>query len=216
MKKIGEGVQYDVFDLGNNRVRKVKTSFFQKMVRLHRIARKYKIYIHPYHNIKMAIETDRITKKSISGLKERIQKIDQALIGNPEILNDSDYEQDKVRSLGEELYSSDSAKVEDLINKYISNILTGWDYGFSDTVFNFMINAGVTREGEVILTDLGELTYNKDDVDKLVSTKHWEKRSSFNKLNNSELKNYIRSRFDAEVTIANLNIRWGSKATKAN
>lgn len=211
MKKIGGGVQYDVFDLGNGRVRKVKTSSFQKITRLHRIASKYKIYRHPFRNIRTALGIDKTTISALTGLKERVSKIDPALIGNPRIINDTDYEQDKVSPLGEKLLSSQFAESKTLVNEYIENIQSGWDYGFCDTVFNFMINAGVTQQGKVILIDLGELTYDESEVTELVITKHWKKHSSFNKLENIELKNYIRDRFDQEITLSNLDNRWGSK-----
>ena len=60
----------------------------------------------------------------------------------------------------------------------------------------------------MILTDLGELTWNKDDIYELIKTKHWEKRSSFNKLENIELKNYIREQFSEKFTAENLDKRW--------
>lgn len=132
-------------------------------------------------------------------------------MGSPVIGRNGSYEQDKTLLLGEVLNVSDFSTQKELIDEYVSNLLSGWDYGFSDTVFNFMINSGVTSEGRVVLIDLGELTFNKEEVLNLVKAKHWEKRSSFNKLENINLKNYIQEQFNLKVTPINLEDRWNSK-----
>ena len=211
MKKIGEGIQYNVYDIGNDRVLKIETSFLQKIFRFHKIAPKYSIFLHLVHNIKTTIGAGKMTSNSIKYLSKNSFSIDLALVGNPVIKDGNNYEQDFVLPLGKELQSTVFSKQKELINQYIDNILSGWDYGFSDTVFNFMINAGVTTEGKVILTDLGELCWDKEEVKRLIESKHWEKRSSFNKLENIELKDYIREQFNNNITILNLDKRWGSK-----
>ena len=210
MKKIGKGVQYDVYDVGNGRVRKIESSFLQKIYRFHKIAPKYKIYSHPLHNIKTVMEAIRMTKQSIDSLRKHQINIDCELLGNPTIIDDNNYEQDFAITLGDVLHSSDLQKKKELIDKYIDNILACWGYGFSDTVFNFMINSGITSRGNVITTDLGELTFNRKEIEILVRDKHWEKRSSFNKLKDIDLKNYIREQFNTRITISNLDKLWNS------
>ena len=211
MNKIGSGVQYNVYDIGSGRVRKIKTSFFQKIHTFHLIAPKYNIYFHPIFNIKTTIGAGKLTKQSVNDLVNHLKDIDLSIIGNPTIQDDYNYEQDKVLPLGDQLNSSNFTQQKELIDGYIDNILSCWDYGFSDTVFNFNINCGVTQTGKVILIDLGELTWSKDEVAELVSQKNWEKRSSFSRLKNTELKNYIRGQFDNNITISNLNSHWKSK-----
>ncbi len=211
MKKIGHGVQYDVYDIGNGRVKKIQTSFLQKIYRFHKIAPKYKIYSHPVHNIKTSIGASKQTRESIGALKEHLSSIDLSLVGNPTIQDDGSYEQDKVIPFGDILYSSDFSKQKELVDEYMNNLLGCWDYGFSDTPFNFMMNCGVTSEGEVVLIDLGELTWNKEEVKKLVESKHWQKRGSFNKLEDGELKNYLREQFNEKITLSSLDTRWNSK-----
>ena len=132
---------------------------------------------------------------------------------SPYIQEDGSYEQDKVLPLGDKLYSSDFSKQKELVDEYMNNLLDCWDYGFSDTPFNFMINCGVTVGNKVILTDLGELTWNKDEVRGLVQSKYWEKRSSFNKLESGELKNYIREQFNEKITLTSLDTHWNSKSS---
>ncbi len=213
MKKIGSGVQYNVWDMGNGKVKKIQTTFLQKIYRFHKIAPKYKIYSHLINNIKTSISAGKQTKESAEDLKKHLLNIDARLLGNPIIQKDGNYEQDKVLQFGEKLNSCDFTEQKELINKYLDNLISCWDYAFSDTVFNFIINSGVTPEDKVILIDLGELTWNKNDVKKLVETKHWEKRSSFNKLDEGELKDYIRKQFNEKVTVLNLDSHWNSKTS---
>lgn len=210
MKKIGSGVQYDVYDLGNGRVRKIETSLLVKIIRFHRIAPKYKIYLHPIHNIRTAIGAGKMTKDSVDYLRRNSNNIDLSLLGNPSI-NDLGYDQDFAPTLGERLFSVDFEMQKRLVDGYMNNILMSWDFGFSDTNFNFMINSGVNNKGEVILADLGELSWNKDEVYKLVKSKHWEKRSSFNKMEEGALKKYFQEQFNDQITIDNLENRWKSK-----
>ena len=99
----------------------------------------------------------------------------------------------------------------ELVDKYIDHILACWNYGFSDTVFNFMINSGITTDGDVVLIDLGELSWNRDEVAELVQKKHWEKRSSYNRLWDIELKKYMQEQFYKKITLTSLYIHWNSK-----
>ncbi|GEM_PF-1076053 len=211
MINIGSGVQYDVYDIGNNRVRKIESSFFQKIYRFHKIAPKYKIYRHPLHNIKTSIEAAKITRQSINGLKDSYKKIDLVLLGNPILINDSNYEQDFVSVFEDVLYASDFEQQKVLIDEYLNNLLSCWDYGFSDTNFNFTVNCGVTRDGKVILIDLGELSWDKNFVRGLVEERHWEMRSSYNRLRDEKLKDYVRNLFRKEATVSTFKNRWGSK-----
>ena len=146
-------------------------------------------------------------------MQKHIIEIDGSLVGNPTIGGDGSYEQDKTSPLGDILNSSEFAKQKELIDLFIDHILACWDYGFGDVVFNFNLNSGVTPEGKVILTDLGELTWDKKEIRKLVETKYWEKRSSFVRLKNIELKNYIREQFNEKITLSNLDKHWNSRSS---
>lgn len=214
MNKIGSGVQYNAYDIGNNRIKKIPTSFFEKVIRFHNIAKKYKLYLHPLHNIKTCVLASKQTKESAENLLNNMASIDQRLLGNPKINSDYSYEQDKVFIFGEKFNSYDISKQKALIDAYIENILSCFDYGFSDTNFNFMINSGVTEDGEVILIDLGELSWDKEEIRKLVISKNWEKKGSFNKLEDGELKDYLRKELEQRVNIHSFENRWGSKLNK--
>jgi hypothetical protein len=211
MKKIGHGVQYNTYDLENGRVRKVETNILEKITRFHKIAPKYRVYPNLIHNIKTGIGAYKKTRDSMIGLRKHLSRIDGSLLGNPTLINSTDYEQDKVIPLGEKISSSKMEEQKELIDKYIQNLLTGWEYGFSDTVFNFTINSGVTSGGDVILIDLGELVWDKEPIKQLVKNKHWEKRSSFNKLESAELKIYLQKKFNESVTELTLDKLWASK-----
>ncbi len=210
MRKIGSGVQFNVYDIGNGRVRKIPTSFIQKLITFHKIAPKYHLLFHPIHNIKTAIGSGKMTISSIEQLQKNLVNIDPSLIGNPLIMAKHEYEQDKVLSFADKIRAANPEGQKKLVDGYVDHILSCWDYGFSDTVFNFMVNSGLTNSGDVLLIDLGELTWSKDEVADLVREKHWEKRSSYNKLWDIGLKKYLQQQFNKKITLTSLNQHWNS------
>jgi hypothetical protein len=96
MKKIGEGWQYSVYDLGNGKVLKKLNSVFRrfyfisKVILPRQIKRAYKIpnYVRAM-KVKAQESFDILSRTNL----------DSSLIGNVVFKNGLDYEQDKVESL---------------------------------------------------------------------------------------------------------------------
>ncbi|MEK7194603.1 MAG: hypothetical protein AAB660_02870 [Patescibacteria group bacterium] len=203
MKKIGQGLQYKVFDLGNGRVLKKCISRSEARLKLISWGELRPTVIE--RDIENVFE---LRKDSIGRIFEKLGTINAEIIGNPEIFTDLGYKQDKVIPLGEYFSNHSVAENELVIDKYVENIFETWKYGFSDIIFNFTINNGVDSKGNVILIDLGELSFNKDEVAKCVVDQKWLKQHSCTTLHNEELKSYFISIMLDRVTLDGLNKYW--------
>lgn len=202
-KKIGEGLQYNVYDIYNGRVSKITTSTFEKINTLKRWGN------YDLSKIKKKIKSiNKITPKSIKGVKS-IPNFNFNLIGNPFFKEKLNYEQDKVILLGKYFSAHSLQENKNIIDLYIKNIFVLWKFGVSDTVFNFTINNGVNKNGEVILSDIGELTFVKKDVAGYIKEKKWLKKWSLkDDISDLKLKSYIAKKFDEKLTLENLEKYW--------
>lgn len=95
MKKIGNGWQYNAYDLGNDRILKrqktLLSSFFTVAW--------YKIYIlrrGPIYVYKRAKKVLDYTQTSIKQIREILNSDLKEKLGNPKFINDIEYTQNKV------------------------------------------------------------------------------------------------------------------------
>lgn len=201
MKKIAQGLQYKVYDIGNDRILKKTTNNAEMAV---------KLISWGELNIKKLIrEAIDIRKKSIEGLLN-LGNIDPKILGNPKFLQNLSYEQDKVISVEDYMASHTVEENKRIIDKYIENIFETWKFGFADIVYNFTINNGVNLEGKVILIDLGELSFSKEEVGESIKNKKWLTRHSYKtlKCKDKELEQYFKETMEEMVTLSSLDKYW--------
>lgn len=219
MKKIGEGLQYGVFEVEGNssRVKKIPLSDDE-------IAQKITLWINQRNqNSSSSSPMFTFEEKFISTLEERehsynfikqlIQKVPQVqnIIGNIEFFEDLVMEQDKVSIL--RVYINDFSLSLDfqkkIVDTFIELIFECWKYGFSDRVFNFTENTGINERGNLIQIDCGEIVYEKEDVEELIKTKRWLYSWSYTKdMQVEEVKEYYTQMMDKQMTKEDLDMYW--------
>jgi hypothetical protein len=209
MRYLDSGLQYHVYDLGNGRVKKFQTSFLHKLKAINTYHGQ-SVFRHPLEALRFARGTYRSMKDALAGLHKHYDDIDLSLLGNPVLLDDHVYEQDTVIVFGEALKNSTSASAHELIDRYFDHLITCWQYGFSDSVFNFTINNGVNANGDVILIDLGEITWDKNEVAMLVARKELLQQYSFRSIENKNLRDYIHAECEKRLTKQSLEKAWGA------
>jgi len=200
MQKIGQGWQYIVYDLGNDRVLKKKYSAFSKFffIRSKQIA---KGQPYSFKEIICAIyRVNRKARQSIQYFKINGQKINLQLIANPKFLDGINYEQDKVTSLSELLKSCSISEGKELFNQYAKFIHSTWRYGFSDTIFNFLGNNGINKNGDMVQSDFGELAFRREEVKQFIENKKWLDTSCYKTFPEGELKEYFKDLMGKEIT----------------
>lgn len=102
-----------------------------------------------------------------------------ASFANPHIKDNLDYSQDKVIVLGEALRNQSRKEAKILIDKFIDLWLWHLGYGFAELVFNPAVNYGVDKNYNIVLIDLGELTFNKDKTLNAVNKKQWQRAQNY-------------------------------------
>ena len=88
------------------------------------------------------------------------------MLGNPTFLDDGSYLQDKAVVLKDKLkgFGGDINENHKIIGKYIHFIVDSWRNGFSERTYNFTMNNAYNHK-EVILIDLGEITFSKKSIE---------------------------------------------------
>lgn len=218
MKQIGEGLQYRVFELENNKNRVRKIPLLNN-----EIARKIHKWIEYRNSHTTNSSGFTFEEKFQSTLDERessftfMKRLCQTypkvkkLLGNVEFLEDLIIEQDRVTIL--RAYINDTLLgvefQKELIDNFIELIFECWKYGFSDRVFNFTENTGINNSGTMIQIDCGEIVSEKEDVEELIKTKRWLLSWSYTKdLQIEEVKEYYAQKMQEQLTVENLEKYW--------
>jgi hypothetical protein len=202
MKLIGQGWQYKVYDLENGRIRKVA---------LHGVHQYWNILhqnkfrpVHSYHEQQRVI---RARKDSVTFIKSRQYTVPQRLLAKPSFLGGDNFEQDKLVILSEIFHTSSEMEQKQLLDKFVLLILETWKYGFADTVYNFLLNNGLTQDGNLVLADFGEITYDKNTAAEDIKTERWKKADNYLHLSRP-LQEHYDTLTERHLTLQNLDMLW--------
>ncbi len=205
MKKIGEGWDYNVYDLNQNRVQKFQKTKFQL----------YWLLFKTFNIIPLirALSGGNFwsnISSSINFVKNFLKDKPEIswFFGNPQFGDDNSYSQNKVIPLRKYLSRVSFQEQKEIIEKYFSSIEFMWKYRFSDTSFKFSKNYGVDEQGRVILIDLSNLTQDKMEVEKLLQNKLPLKVWVYRKMTNLKLKQYYKRIAEKELTTEKLQAIW--------
>lgn len=109
---------------------------------------------------------------SIKKIKET--NLDLALFGNPKILNDLDYEQDKVIPLHTYFEGLSLEDGNSVIDKFVKFTLFLLQNLLIDKSFLIGKNYAINSKGEVILIDIGELYSVEESIKNQIALKPWD------------------------------------------
>jgi hypothetical protein len=113
--------------------------------------------------------------QSVNGIKNLLEEYPELgpSLANPVIEGRGNYSQDRVDTFGNALRKESSRGARKLIDKYVDLSLFHVSYGFMERVFKVTANCGVDDDNDVVLIDLGELTFEKDEAVKIAYQKRW-------------------------------------------
>ncbi|MBI2055871.1 MAG: hypothetical protein HYT37_00615 [Candidatus Sungbacteria bacterium] len=132
------------------------------------------------------------------------------LTGNIHFLDGINYEQDFATPLLLYFQEHEKSEINKILTQYIQLILKLWQYGCSDSIFNFATNSGIDSQGRVIQIDVGELDFLKCTVAERVKNKQWLSRASYIH-SSDDIKSFFAGEMDTYVTLENLDKYWRSK-----
>ena len=195
MKKIGEGWQYDIYDLGNNRVLK----------KFHSLPKSYWVIIKntfPFQNDpiwKIPSYSRSVKRKAIESFDIlKRHDIPQTWIGNPKFLTRLDFEQDKCEPLHEVFGNSDTATIKRLIDQFVYFNKDLFGRGVIDKGFNITKNYGLSKDGKMVLMDIGELFDTPQMIRQQLKDKAWDKPYVAGCIKDREAREYFIARMDKE------------------
>ena len=170
MKVLGRGWQYTVYDLGNGRVLKKYNSLLTAYMIMLRDCFPYvrdPIWKLPSYYCGCR-ETALSSIKKISD-----NSLEVWMLANPKVLNDFDYEQDRVIPIHDYFQQASSEDGEKIIDSFVdfnkllvANLLI-------DKSFNITKNFGIDKLGRVVLIDLGELYSSKAGIEQQIKKRIW-------------------------------------------
>ena len=195
MKKIGRGWQYTTYDIGNGRVRKIfnspRISYF-RMFRNFYLTKAWMIFYIPKYY--------RVCKKEAYDSIRYLRHTDLApwMLGNPYIINELDYEQDKVTSIKEKFAQLSVNDGKKLIDSFIIFNRELINHGVIDRAFQVAENFGVDQLGRIVLTDLGELVTAPSEIKKHITSRPWAQSFIKNSLPKT-IREYFVETMDKEL-----------------
>lgn len=206
MKKIGQGLQFNVYENGSKIV-KTPTSKFQIKLKL--------LLWTPSFLLKPS-ELEKEARKIIKEREEVLQEIQNrrfksSLLANL-VFRENEIEQDKVTPLGIYLRNYEGARKR--IDEYINFIFDCWRNGFSERTYNLTINNGVSAGDKIILLDFGEITFRKSDVERTIKMKRWRRSWSFKRNLKKDIKDYYDNQMLNKLTLSSLNRYWKEAPTR--
>lgn len=193
MKFVGQGWQYTVYDIGNNRVLKKRNTKLQAYWVMLKTCFPYtrnSILEFPY------FYRSGTTEAETSLVKIMESPIEKKFFGNPLILdNGIDYEQDNVRSLEEIMNKVNLEEGKYIINKFIQFNQLLINNHLIDKSFAICKNFGINNEDEIIMIDLGEVYSSKESIANQVNKKAWKAKYVLDPLP-SKLREYFCEKMD--------------------
>jgi hypothetical protein len=202
LRRIGAGLQYTVYDLGNGRVFKRPASNWECYARMF-------AWRFPFRKIKPWKLPDEVARiradaaRSLERIKPLLPRVGPSL-GNPMLHDRLCYEQDRATVLEDYFRNHTLGENKAVVDQYIALLFHLWGQGFNDGPFKFTLNFGMDPGGKVILLDLGELYFEKEKALERIRVREWERTQ----IPDAALDAYYRRAMNAAMTIANVEIHW--------
>ena len=97
---------------------------------------------------------------------------------------------------------------EKYINEYISLLFELWKYGCSDIHFNLTLNTWVTKNHSVTFVDLGELCFDRTELEEYIKNQQWLNWYSYNYEMSENSQKIFKQEMNKKVTLKNLERYW--------
>ena len=115
---------------------------------------------------------------------------------NPKYLEGFDYEEDKVEPLEQIFARSTPEDGKKLVDAFIAFNKKLVALGVIDKSFNITQNFGLSKTGDVVLFDIGELLVKKSKIRRQLENRAWTKFYVVDHIKNEEVRNYFIEQMD--------------------
>lgn len=170
MKVLKRGWQYSVYDLENGRVLKKYNNFFVAYFVM--LKDSFLQFAPPVVNFfKLYRNSKMQASRSLAFISN--SALDKALFGHPTILDEFTYEQIYVEPLSHYLKRVSLEEGEKVIDAFISFNKQLVEHAVIEKNFSIANNFGISKEGDIVLMDLGELETTKEGVQSRIEKRAW-------------------------------------------
>lgn len=201
MKKIGQGWQYATYSIDDDRVLKRFNSWWSAAFIIFRD-------IFPFRNklffwrTPLYIRT-MCTKAEHSREIMSRRRIPKAWLGNPRFLDGLDYEQDRVTPIGEALKKMSTVEAKKIIDSFVVFNQQLLKRGIIEKSFSIAKNFGLTKQGQVVLLDLGEILEGETMLERQRKKRAWAAPYVIRELKNKQVRNYFIQQMDKHFATKN-------------
>lgn len=208
-KKIGVGWQFNVYQISNERVLKTSKSWFSQFLIILFSAGPFIFFKkRPIQQVRKDARTSLFNLNKILNNPN----FPNDTIGNPLIdVKNFSYSQDLVEPFSSYLKRASDFERKRALSLFPKLIKSLWNFGFSEKVFNFKLNLGIDKSGELVLTDLGELDFEKENVVSSINSRRWIRAHDCRSMQDKELKSFYIDLMDSELTVQELEKNWKIK-----
>lgn len=198
MEKIGEGLQYHVFLLDEDNVKKFPKSR-DKMVET----------IRGWETREEKVE--KLVEKGLERRRRAVRKLKNSDLPVEQLFGITGFDGEKViQKRMTPVNEFEEKGFEEIVDDYIDLLKEMWRYGVGDTIYNFTINNGY-RDGEMFQMDFGEVVFDKERIRHEVKDEKWLEKWSYSEDLSEEQQKIFRGKMREIVSVERLESIWGSE-----
>jgi hypothetical protein len=198
MEKIGEGLQYHVFLVDEDAVKKFPKNR-DEMVET----------IRDWETREEKVED--LVDKGQKRRRKAVRKLKDSDLPVEEIFGITGFDGEKVlQRRMTPVNDFDGKSLEEIMDDYINLLEEMWRHGVGDTIYNFTINNGY-RDGEIFQMDLGEIVFEKERVSQEVKDQKWLEKWSYSEDLDEEEQEIFREKASEKLTVERLEEIWRIK-----
>jgi hypothetical protein len=198
MEKIGEGLQYHVFLLDRDTVKKFPKNQ-DEMVET----------IRDWETREGKVE--KMVEKGLERRKRAVRKLKNSDLPVEQLFGITGFEGEKVlQKRMKPVNEFDGKSFEEIVDDYLDLLEELWRHGVGDTIYNFTINNGY-RNGKIFQMDFGEIVFDRERVRQEVKEEKWLEKWSYSEDLDEEEQEIFREKASERLTVERLKEIWGSK-----
>ncbi len=154
------------------------------------------LYLHPpvIRFCKCYNEGRKAASRSLTFIQQ--STLDKKLFGNPLVISEYEYEQEKVETLGAVFKRVSAEEAKCVIDDFVDFAFFLYNHSLIEKNFNIASNFGRNAAGEIILIDLGEICTSETEIKQRIAIRAWSTADVLAGLP-TELRAYFIERLDA-------------------
>jgi hypothetical protein len=198
VEKIGEGLQYHVFLVDEDTVKKFPKNR-DEMVEA----------IRDWETREEKVEN--LVEKGQERRRKAVRKLKDSDLPVEELFGITGFDGDKVlQKRMTPVNEFEGKNFEEIVDDYLDLLEELWRHGVGDTIYNFTINKGY-RNGKIFQIDFGEVVFDRERVRQEVKDQKWLEKWSYSEDLDEEEQEIFREKASEKLTVERLKEIWGSK-----